>query len=168
MTANEGYLRATLKKITNIRPEDGISLYFTGMYNYVPAMPKTNIHAHDYYLYVKVFNSVYTDDANAEGLFSAAIDCLLSKEEYVSTYIAYEILVNQTILTNNRANSFVVQPQKMVKWFERILAPFTNSDVELDKYQYGIAKMYPDGLKGVINSYSELIRDNYDIDMSVS
>ena len=168
MTVNEGYLRAALKKITKIRPEDGISLYFTGMYNYVPAMPKTNIHAHDYYLYVKVFNSFYADDPNAEALFSAAIDGLLSKEDLVDTYIAYEILINQTILTNNKANSFAAQGQKMVKWFERILAAFRTTDVELVKCQYGIAKMYPDGLKGVINSYSELIRDNYHIDMSVS
>ena len=167
MTVNEAYLSACLKRILEICPSDGISRYFTGMCNYIPAMPQNDIHAHDYYLYVKVFNSFFKDDPNIETLFSDAVEILLSKEHIVETYIAYEVLVNQVILTDNADNFFVVKNKKMINWFEKILKIFRNPNADLDKCKYGIAELWQDGLRGVINSYAELIRRHYNIDMSV-
>ena len=167
-TINEAYLGTRLRDILEISTTDveAVSTFFSGMYNYCAVMPESNIHANDYYLYVKVFNIYFKDNPETETLFSKVIELLLSKNDIVNMYLSFEVLVSQFILTNNRESSFDVSDAKMIDWFDRMFLFFRNTN-GLEKIQYGIAKMYPDGLKGVINSYMDVITEKYDIDTTL-
>ena len=138
-TINEAYLGTRLRDILEISTTDveAVSTFFSGMHNYCAVMPKSNIHANDYYLYVKVFNIHFKDNPETETLFSKVIEHLLSKNDIVNMYLSFEVLVSQLILTNNRESSFDVSYAKMIDWFDRIFVFFRNTN-KLEKIQYGI------------------------------
>jgi len=166
-TLDEVFLAKSLNNLLRISPKDAIRTFFTGMFNYVPAMPKGNIHAHNYYLYAKVFHAYFKDNPEAESFFSSAIESLLATSNIVDIYVAYEILISQLMLVRNAHNSFVVDKVKMIAWLERIFTYLRNAGTVLDEMQYGIAKMHPGGLKAVVNSHADIIYDFYNIDMRI-
>ena len=159
-TLNEIYLKKALKGILKLQPDDGVRIFFTGAYNYIPAEPKQNIHAHDYYLYVKVFHACCMEDADLIRQFPHAMEQFLAERSIVDTYVAYEILVAQMILTQNGANSFEVDGAQMVNWFERIRAVFAEHKERLKEIKYGIAGLYEHGMAGAISASSEIVEKN--------
>ena len=150
-----------LKGILKIEPNNGVKIFFTGAYNYIPAEPKQNIHANDYYLYVKVFNDCCVEDAQLKQLFPNAIEQFLTERSIVDTYTAYEILVSQIILTQNGANSFEVDDAQMVNWFDRINTVFVEHKDRLREIKFGISKLYDNGMEGVILSSKEIVEKKY-------
>lgn len=154
---NEIYLEKRLKTILELKPQDGLQLYFTGMFNYVPAASKSNVHAHDYYLYVKVFNDCCKEDPSLVQLFPVAIEQFLEKSDIVNAYRAYEILISQMILTKNGMNRFKIDNSNMIDWFNRINSVFMQHKDRLKEMQYGIAELYENGLEEVIQSSSSVV-----------
>ena len=160
-TLNEIYLKKRLKGILKLEPENGVRIFFTGAYNYIPAEPKQNIHAHDYYLYVKAFHACCMEERDLIRLFPRAIEQFLAEGSIVDTYTAYEILVSQMILTQNGANSFEVDDAQMINWFERIRAVFAEHKERLREIKYGIAEWYEHGMAGAISASSEIVEKKY-------
>ena len=154
---DEIYLKKMLKGMLKLKPNNGTKIFFTGAYNYIPAAPEHNIHAHDYYLYVKVFNDCCIEDVQLKQQFPNAIEQFLTERSIVDTYIAYEILVSQIILTQNGANSFEVDDAQMINWFERINALFVKHKESLREIKYGISELYDNGMEGVILSYNKIV-----------
>jgi hypothetical protein len=154
---NEVYLKKCLKGILKLEPQEGLQIFFTGAYNYIPADPKSNVHANDYYLYVKVFNECCKEDQSLVQQFSVAIEQFLEKSDIVNAYIAYEILVSQMRLTRNGMNGFEIDNNNMIDWFNRINSVFMKHKENLRKIQYGIAELYENGLEEVIRSSSSIV-----------
>lgn len=154
---NEIYLEKCLKGMLKLKPQDGLRVFFTRAYNYVPADPKSNVHAHDYYLYVKVFNECCKEDQSLVQQFPTAIEQFLGKSDIVDAYIAYEILVSKMILTKNGMNRFKIDNSNMIDWFNRINSVFMQHKDRLKEMQYGIAELYENGLEEVIQSSSSIV-----------
>lgn len=112
---NEIYLKKSLKETLERESQNGLRIFFTGLYNYVPTVSGSNVLASDYYLYVKVFNACCKEDSSLVQLFPVTIEQFLEKSDIVDAYIAYEVLISQMQLTKNGMNGFKIDNSNMIK-----------------------------------------------------
>ena len=101
------------------------------------------------------------EDADLIRQFPHAMEQFLAERSIVDTYVAYEILVAQMILTQNGANSIEVDDAQMVNWFERIRAVFAEHKERLKEIKYGIAGLDEHGMAGAISASSEIVEKKY-------
>ena len=162
---NEIYLTKMFKQVLINYKNQGIATFFKGTHNYVPVDPKSNIHAHDYYLYVKVFNDLVKEDNKLVEGFPIAINQLIKNDQIVDAYVAYEVLIAQMKLINNKCHSFKINKEQMIVWFKQISSIFMKHKDRLSTIQYGNSKMYENGLEGLIIDSSKQVDKAYGVKM---
>lgn len=159
-TLNDIYLKKRLREQMTNDPENGIREFLCGVYNYIPFMPKTDIHAHHYYAYVEAYHRFHKENPKMKlnKKFLEVLNQLISFNNNYAIYICVELIAAQLCLERNKQNSFKLKRKHLADVVQRLCNYIKEHQQELSNTKdYGMAVLYDDGLYDVICDSWEII-----------